>query len=86
MKTEYIILIITFLIILICILIDRYYQLKQYNYYLKRKYHLLLKIRLNEKIIDKRQYYLNRYNFQRYNLNESLLVQEYPDYEKNTYF
>jgi hypothetical protein len=86
MKPEFTIILISVLIVVICFLVDRFYTVKQENYYIKRKYDLLVKIKTYEKLIGKRHHYLNSYNFQFYNLDEALLVQEYPDLKKNTYF
>jgi len=86
MKPEIAISIISFLIILICFFVYRYNRLKQQNYYIKRKYNLLIKIGVYEKLISKRYLYLSRYNFQTYNLNESLIIQEIPNIEENDYF
>jgi hypothetical protein len=86
MEFEYMILIITILLMLICFLADKYVEQKQNNHFLKKKYELLLKIKFHKAMISKRHLHLVRYDFQLFNLNEALFEQDFQDFEKNTYF
>jgi|GEM_PF-4681416 len=86
MKAEFFILIFTVLTSIICVVVYKYYEQKQLNTHLRQTFSLLYNIRVYQSFISKRDLYLDRYNFQLYNLNEALLEQDYPDFEKNTYF
>lgn len=86
MKTELFILIFTVLSSTICVVVYKYYEQKLLNKHLKQKFSLLYKIRVYQSFISKRHLYLDRYNFQLYNLSEALFEQDYPDFEKNNYF
>lgn len=86
MKSELVIFILTVLLILICLLVDKYFQQKQNNQFLKSKYELLLKVNFHKTMISKRHSHLDRYNFQLFNLNDALLEQDFQDIEKNYYF
>lgn len=86
MKTELIIISFTFLGALICFVTNKYYEQKLLNKFLKKKFNLLYKIRVHKSIICKRHSHLDRYDFQLYNLKDSLFEQDYPDFEKNSYF
>jgi hypothetical protein len=86
MKTEFVIFIFTFLGCIICFVVYKYYEQTLLNVHLKREFSLLYKIRIYRSFICKRQSHLDRYDFESYNLNDSLFEQDYPDFDKNPYF
>lgn len=76
MKTEIFFIIITLLIILIIFLAYVYYQQKIINTYLRREIKIRGYIQSLKQLIFKRHLFLDNYDFQRCNLDESLLKQD----------
>ena len=86
MKTEFLIFIFTFLSCIICFVVHKYFEQKQLNTHLKQKFSIHYRTRIFRSLICKRHSHLNRYDFQLYNLDDSLFEQDYPDFDKKTYF
>jgi len=73
MNVEIVFYLFTILGIFILFLGGAYYQQKIINSFLKRKIYLVTELNFFESKIKQRQVYLNRYNFQKFNLKDVLV-------------
>jgi hypothetical protein len=78
MAIEYSILIFTLLTIVSIYFGFSYFNQKMINTCLKKELKLLYRIKQFQSCITKRQSFLRRYNFQKYNLKDALIDQDIP--------
>ena len=74
MTTEINFILFTFLMIVILFLANAYYKQKIINSFLIKEIEIKGSIKLFRQMINKRQSHLDNYDFQRYNLDETLLL------------